>query len=157
MLAHAERGRVEVGGIDARLADQGVGIDAQLLDDLVLQQPVDDDHVRPEELLPAGDLLEDGGAVVDDELEVEIGDPGARVALAGGRLADVAAAPAEPEVAALDRVEEHRPVDLLGGRKGERGVALELGQPEVGPEAVTTAPMRSARMSCAWSSSTSAR
>ena len=72
---------------------------------------MDDDHVRPEELLAAGDLLEDGLAVMDDELEVEIGDPGAGVALAGRCLADVTAAPAEPEVAALDRVEKHRAVD----------------------------------------------
>ena len=70
------------------------------------------------------------GAVVDDELEVEVRDPDARVALARRRLADVAAAPAEPEVAALDGVEEHRPVDRLDRREGERGVALELGQPE---------------------------
>ena len=91
--------------------DQGVGVDAQLLDDLVLEQPVRDDHVRPQELLAAGDLLEDGLPVMDDELEVEVRDPGAGVALAGRRLADVTAAPAEPEVAALDRVQEHRPVD----------------------------------------------
>ena len=72
---------------------------------------------EPEELLAAGDLLLDGHAVVDDELEVEVRDPDARVALARGRLADVAAAPAEPEVAALDRVEQHRPVDRLGGHR----------------------------------------
>ena len=76
----------------------------------------------------------DGRAVVDDELEVEIGDPDAGVALARGRLADVAAAAAEPEVAALDRVEEHRPVDPLGRHERECGIALELGQPEVRPE-----------------------
>ena len=93
-----------------------------------------DDHVRPEELLAAGDLLDDRRAVVDDELQVEVRDPGAGVALAGRRLADVAPAPAEPEVAALDRVEEHRPVDLLADHVRERRVALELGQPEVRPE-----------------------
>ena len=95
---------------------------------------MDDDHVRPEQLLAPGDLLLDRDAVVDDELEVEVGDPDARVALARRRLADVAATPAEAEVAALDRVEQHRPVDRLGGHVRERGVALELGQPEVGPE-----------------------
>ena len=114
MLAHAERGRVDVGGVDAGLADERVGVDAQPLDDLVLEQPVGDDDVRPQELLAAGDLLVDGRAVVDDELEVEVRDADAGVALARGRLADVAAAPAEPEVAALDGVEEHRPVDRLG-------------------------------------------
>ena len=95
---------------------------------------MDDDHVRAEELLPAGDLLVDRRAVVDDELEVEVGDPDARVALARGRLADVPASPAEAEVAALDGVEEHRAVDPLGGHVREGGVALELGQPEVRPE-----------------------
>ena len=68
--------------------------------------------------------------MVDDELEVEVGDPAARVALARGCLADVAATPAEPEVAALDRIQEHRPVDGLAQRVGEGGIALELGQPE---------------------------
>ena len=91
---------------------------------------MDDDHVGPEQLPAPGDGLLDGGAVVDDELEVEIRDPHARIARAGGRLADVAAAPAEPEVAALDRVQEHRPVEPVGRREGERGVALELCQPE---------------------------
>ena len=73
-------------------------------------------------------------AVVDDELEVEVGDPAARVALARRRLADVAPPPAEAEVAALDGVEQHRAVDRLGRHPGERGVAFELGQPEVRPE-----------------------
>jgi hypothetical protein len=47
-------------------------------------------------------------------------------------LAHVAASPPEAEVAALDRVEEQRPVHLLGDRERERGVALELGEPEAG-------------------------
>ena len=70
------------GDVDARLADQCVGADAQRLDDLVLEQPMRDDDIGPQELLAAGDLLDDGLAVVDDELEVEIRDPGAGVALA---------------------------------------------------------------------------
>ena len=126
--------RVESGRIDARLAEQGVGLDAQPLDDVVLEQPMDDDDVGPEELLAAGDLLHDRRAVVDDELEVEIRDPDAGVALARRRLADVASAPPEPEVAALDRVEEHRPVDRLADHVGERGIAFELGEPEVRPK-----------------------
>ena len=92
---------------------------------------MDDDDVRPEQFLPAGDLLDDGLAVMDDELEVEVRDPRARVALAGRRLADVAATAAEPEVAALDGVEQHRAVDPLDRLEGEGCVALELGQAEV--------------------------
>ena len=132
--AHPERGRVDVAGVDAGLAEERVGRDAQRLDDLVLEQPVDDDHVRPEELLAAGDRLLDRRAVMDHELEVEVRDPDAGVALARGRLADVPAAPAEAEVAALDRVEQHRAVDPVGGHEREGGVTLELGQPEVRPQ-----------------------
>jgi hypothetical protein len=47
------------------------------------------------------------------------------------RLAHVAASPPQAEVAALDRVEEQRPVHLLGDRERE-SVALELGEPEAG-------------------------
>ena len=72
--------------------------------------------------------------MVNHELEIEIGDPSAGVALAGGRLLDVATAPPEPEITALDRVEKHRPIDLVGRHERERGVALELGEAEIGPE-----------------------
>ena len=47
---------------------------------------------------------------------------------------DVAAAPTEPEIAALDGVEEHRAIDSLGRHVGEGRVTLQLGQPEVRPE-----------------------
>jgi len=90
VLAHAQCGRVDLGGIDAALGDQGVGVDPQLLDDFVLQESVDEDHLGPQELLPAGDLLDDRFPMVDDELKVEIRDPDAGVAVAGRRLADVA-------------------------------------------------------------------
>ena len=132
--AQAEGGAVEARGVEAGLAQQGVGLDPGPLDDLVLEQPMDDDHVRPEQLLPAGDLLDDRLAVVDDELEVEVRDPAAGVALARRRLPDVAPAAAEAEVAALDGVEQQRPVDGLADGVGERRVALELGQPEAGAE-----------------------
>ena len=134
VAAHAERRRVEVGRVDAGLAEQRVRLDPQLLDDVVLEQPVDDDHVRAQQLLAAGDLLVDRRAVMDDELEVEVGDPDAGVAWTRRRLADVAPAAPEAEVAALDRVEEHRSVELLGGHERERRVAFELGQPEVRPQ-----------------------
>ncbi len=158
---HPERDGVEPGGVDARLADQRVRLDAQRLDHVVLEQPMDDDHVRPDELLLAGDLVLDRRAEVDDELEVEIGDPRARVALAGRRLADVAPTPPEPEVAALDGVEQHRAVDraldTLAAIDMNAASPSSLASRKSGRRALTTAPTRSARMSCAWSSSTSAR
>ena len=80
----------------------------------------------------AGDALAQDRAVVDDELQVEVGDAHARIAVARRRLVHVAASPSEAEVAALDRVEEQRPIQLLGDGERERGVALELGEPEAG-------------------------
>ena len=102
--------------------------------DVVLQQAVHDDRIHPQEFLPTGDLLHERGAVVNHELEVEIGDPQAGVALAGRGLTDVTLTPAEPEVAPLDHVEEHRPVDLLERREHEHSVALDPRQPEVWPQ-----------------------
>ena len=67
-------------------------------------------------------------------LRFEVRDADARVALTRRRLADVAPPSPEAEVAAFDGVEQHRAVDRLGGHEGERGVALELGQPEVRPK-----------------------
>jgi hypothetical protein len=72
--------------------------------------------------------------MVDHELEVQIRYLSAGVAVTRSRLSDIPAAPAKSEVAALDRVEEHRPVDLLGCHEREGGIAFELGQPEVGPQ-----------------------
>ena len=93
-----------------------------------------DDHVGPEELLSAGDLLEDRLTVVNDELQVEVGDAHARRALGGRGLANVATAPPEPEIAALDRVQEHRAVDRLAGHDRECRIALQLREPEVWPK-----------------------
>ena len=95
---------------------------------------MDDDHVGSQELLATGHPLADRLSVVHHELEVEIGDPGAGIAPAGCRLLDVSAAATEPEIAAFDRVEEHRPIDSLGRHEREGGIALELGKPEIGPE-----------------------
>jgi hypothetical protein len=93
---------------------------------------MDEDDVGSEQLLLAGDALAQDRAVVDDELQVELGDTHTRIAITRCRLAHVAASPSEAEVAALDCVEEQRPIQLLCDGERERGVALELGQPEAG-------------------------
>ena len=98
--------------VDAGVGVHRVGREARRLGDVVLQQAVDDDHVAPDELLPRPELLADDPAVMGDDLEIEVGDEDAGVAVAGGRLLDVAEAPPEQEIAALDRVLELRPVDL---------------------------------------------
>jgi hypothetical protein len=95
---------------------------------------MDDDHIGTEQLLAARNALAQDLAVVDDELQVEVRDPDAGVAVARRRLADVTSAAAEAEVATLDGVEEERSVDLPGGCGNERRVALELGEPEAGTQ-----------------------
>ena len=87
---------------------------------------MDDDDVAPDELLPPGHPLPGDEPVMGDELQVEPGHPDAGVALARRRLADVADAALEGEVAALDDVAEAGPVDRRRGHVDERGVALEL-------------------------------
>ncbi|MGY4311878.1 hypothetical protein ACVWW1_001181 [Bradyrhizobium sp. JR3.5] len=88
---------------------------------------MDQNHVAPGELFPAAHLLLHHLAVMDDEFEIEIAHRDAGLALAGRGLADVAQAPAEFEIGALDRVLQQRAVDCPG-RVDEGGVALELGE-----------------------------
>jgi hypothetical protein len=123
---------VDIHCVHALLAEQCVCLDALRGDHVVLEKAMDEDDVGSEQLLVAGDALSQDLAVVDDELEVEFVDAHARVALARRRVPHVAASPSKAEVAALDRVEEQRPVQPLGDRERESGVALELGESEGG-------------------------
>jgi hypothetical protein len=141
VLDEAGRGRV----VEAHRRDAGggvhrVGVDPEFLADVVLQQPVDDDHVAPDELLPRRDPLADDLPVVGDNLQVEVRDEDAGVALAARRLADVAEAAAEGEVAPLDDVLELRPVHRRGDRIDEGRVTLELGELEGRPEGAHDRP-----------------
>ena len=89
----------------------GVGVEPGVLDDVVLQEPVDDDDVAADELLPRPDPLADDLAVMGDDLQVEVG---TRMQALHSQLEawpDVAQPPPEGEVAALDRVLELRAVD----------------------------------------------
>ena len=153
--SRARPGRVR--HVDAGLGDERVRVHPEVLDDRVLQEPMDDDDVRAQQLLPPGDLLEDGRAVVDDELEVQVGDADAGVAGAGRRLAHVAPAPAEAEVQRSIVSSSIDPSIRSAIAYVKAASPSSLASRNVGRRAVTTAPMRSARMSCAWSSSTSAR
>src|SRR4029077_6488806 len=67
---------------DACARVRGICHEPGALDDVVLEQAMDEDDVRAEQLLTARDALADHRAVVDDDLEVEVRDPDARVALA---------------------------------------------------------------------------
>ena len=97
---------------------------------VALQQPVDDDDVRPGQLVATGDAAPDERAVVDEHLEVELGSQPARVAVTGRRLIDAAQPAPEGEVRRFDRVEQEGPVGAAVLDEHEGGIALELGQPE---------------------------
>ena len=94
------------------------------------QQAVDDDDVRPGELVPAGDATPDEGAMVDEHLKVELGGQSARVAVAGRGLVDAPQSTPEGEVGRLDRVEQQGPVGASVLDEQEGRVTLELGQSE---------------------------
>ena len=124
--AHRRHARARVGGI---------GGEPGPLDDVVLEQAMDEDDVRAEQLLAAGDALADDRAVVDDDLEVEVRDPDAGVALALRGGGDVPQAAPEREVGPLDRLLQRRALDRRRDDVGEGGVALELGQAQHRPQA----------------------
>src|SRR5205807_2680893 len=126
VLDHPQRFRIEPRRLDEWLGQRGVSADLELLYDLVLEQPMDDDHVRSQQLFPPGDFLTDRQALVSNELQVQVGDSQARIALAGSGLPHVAPATPEAEIAALDRVEQLCSVELVSRREAEGGVAFEL-------------------------------
>ena len=72
--AHAERGHVDIHRVDALLAEQRVRLNARRCEHVVLEQAMDQDDIGSEQFLLAGDTLAQDRAVVDDELQVELGD-----------------------------------------------------------------------------------
>ena len=114
VLDQALRRRIDAHGPDAGVGVQRVGVAAEALVDVVLQQAVHQDDVAAGEFVAAGHLLLDELAVVADEFEVEILHPAAGVALAGGCLTDVAKTLPEGEIGRLHGILQHRAVDLVG-------------------------------------------
>ena len=109
---------------------EDVGVAPELCLDIVLQQPMNQDHVAADQLfLPGHDLLGDLSAV-GDELEIERRDQPAGVAFADRGLLDVTLPPAEGEIHTLDRVLQMRAVELRRGEIDERRIAFELRQLE---------------------------
>ena len=93
-----------------------------------------EDHVRTRDLVAAGDARPDERAVMREELEVELRGEVARAAVARGRRVDAPQAPAEREIAGLDRVEQEHRIGAAVLDEQERGIALELREPEWGLE-----------------------
>ena len=135
MLDQSERrGILDAGRGEAFGCVERVRVDARLLGDRVLEEPMGHDHRASDELLPPGDALTEDGPVMGEELEVEVRHPHAGVAVAGRGLTDVTQPAAEREVGPLDRIHQARPVDGRRDHVGERRIALELRQPEGRPE-----------------------
>ena len=67
---------------DALVCVERVGTDVQLGLDVVLEQSMDHDDVATDQFLATGHPLSSDRAVMDDELQVEAGEEGARVAVA---------------------------------------------------------------------------
>lgn len=78
--------------------------------------------------------------MVDDELEVEVGHLRAGRAGAADRVLDPAQPPAECEVTLLNRVEEHRRVQLAVEGVAEGRVSLDLVHMDHGFEPVDYSP-----------------
>ena len=104
-----------------------------------------------------GDPLTDDPAVMGDDLEIEARHQDARVAVADRCLADVAEAAAEREVAAFDVSWRVGPSMVSVTTYTNAASPSSLARRNVGRSDPTTVPIRSARMSCAWSSSAPAR
>ena len=71
MFDEALRRRIDPHRPHAGVGVERVGVSAECLVDLVLEQAVDQNDVPAGELLPAGHLLLDELAMVNDELHVE--------------------------------------------------------------------------------------
>ncbi len=126
--------RVDPHGPHAGVGIERIGVRAEGLADLVLEQAVDQDHVAAGEFFAARHPLPDELAVMNDELDVEALHAAAGLTLAAVGLLDVAEPPAEGEIRSLGGILEKRPVDLVGQRIDERRVAFELGEAERRPE-----------------------
>ena len=72
--------------------------------------------------------------MVHDELEAQLRDQDAGVAVARGRALHSIETAAVGEKGRVDRVQQQRAVDSLGDDVAERGVTLELGELELGSE-----------------------
>ena len=135
VLDEALRLRVDPHGAQTGVGIERIGVGAETLVHVVLEEAMDQDHVPPGEFFPAGHLLPDEFAVVNDELDVEVLHAAAGLARAAVGLLDVAEPLAEGEIRLLDRILQERPVDLVGKRVNEGRIALELGEAERGSRA----------------------
>ncbi len=129
-LDQLERGRIEPHGRHCLCCEQREAIAVSRRRSGSLEQPMDDDDVGSGELVATGDLRPDVRAVMDEQLQVQLGRKATRVAVTAGRLINASQPAAEGEVRSLDRVEEQRCVGAPVLDPQEGRVALEFRQPE---------------------------
>jgi hypothetical protein len=89
-----------------------------------------ENDVGADELPAAGHVMLDERPMVGQELQVEIRDSAARIALAGRGRGDRPLPAGESEIAGLDRRQERWTVDFVVGIAAENRVALKLRQPQ---------------------------
>ena len=119
------------GPLQEGLGEPHVGRGTQRLGDVVLQQAMDENHVRPHGLGPGRRLLQDEAAEVGDELQIQ--PPHERAGRAGtrGRQPHLLQPQPECDVAALHHVDQPLGIGKRRARRvGEDGVALQLDEAE---------------------------
>jgi len=132
---HRERHGIDPERVHAGFRAKGVSHEPESLRSRVLEQAVYEDHVVPRQLFATAACSANELAVVNDELEVQLRGFRARIARAVRRVLDTPQAPAKAEVALLDRVEQHRRVELAVQGVAERGISFQLVYAQDGLEA----------------------
>jgi len=126
-LAVPRQAERATGGCQERVGQERVGRGPERRADGVLEQAMNEDHVRADRLGTGRGLLQDEAPEMRDELQIEGADE--RAGRAGARRdpAHLLQAQLERDGAALDHVEQPLGVaEGRDGRVGEDGVALEL-------------------------------
>ncbi len=135
-VLQADRWNAEPGG--GSIGEEQIRPVADPRSDRVLEQLVGDVDRWTEQLASGSNGLLHEVATVEDHLQVKVARDGASRADVIGRLLALLASRAERPVDSLQMTEDRvaPPVEGFGRRHGEDGIALELGDSEVGLHAL---------------------
>lgn len=116
-------------GLRRTLGDKRIGLDAGVLGDGVLHQPMHTNDIRALQFRASAQLLQRINAMMEKEFEIEQIHVAARVAGAGRVQAHRRKRVGETAIDALDGVERKLPLrHFLVGEIGEHRIALKIGQ-----------------------------
>ncbi len=116
-------------GVGSLLCHQRVGLDAGGRRHRIFHQPVQADYLRPLQLGAPCHLLRRIGAVMQEELEIELTHIAARVARACRVQAHCAERIGEAAINALDGIQRELALRYVRvGQVGQRRIALQIGQ-----------------------------